>query len=47
MPVVEWDTVYWPPLGQRCMAVIYARPQGGKLFMSATPEYGQINEHDL
>ena len=47
MPLVEWDTVYWPPLGQRCMAVIYARPQGGKLFMSATPEYGQINEHDL
>ena len=22
MPLVEWDTVYWPPLGQRCMAVI-------------------------
>ena len=47
MPLIEWDTVYWPPLGQRCMAVIYARPQGGKLLMSATPEDGQINEHDL
>ncbi len=47
MPLIEWDTVYWPPLGQRCMAVIYARPQGGKLLMLATPEDGQINEHDL
>ena len=38
MPLIEWDTVYWPPLGQRCVAVIYAHPQGGKLLMSATPE---------
>ncbi len=47
MPLIECDTVYWPPLGQRCMAVIYARPRGGKLLMSATPEDGQINEHNL
>ncbi len=47
MPLIEWDTVYWPPLGQRCMAVIHARPQGGKLLMSATPGDGRINEHDL
>ena len=47
MPLIEWDTVYWPPLGRRCMAVIYARPQGGKLLMSATPKDGRINEHDL
>lgn len=47
MPLIEWDTVFWPPLAQRCMAVIYARPQGGKLLLSATPEDGQINEHDL
>lgn len=47
MPLLEWGTVYWPPLGQRCMAVIYARPQGGKLLLSAAAEDGQINERDL
>ncbi len=47
MPLIEWDTVYWPPLGQRCMAVIFGRPQGGKLLMSPMPEDRQINDNEL
>ncbi len=47
MPLIEWDTVYWPPLGQRCMAVIYTRPEGGRLLLSATPENRRIDGNDL
>jgi hypothetical protein len=37
MPLVEWGTVDWPHLGQRCMAVIYERPQGGTLEQALAP----------
>ena len=47
MPLIEWDTLYWPPLGQRCVAVIYTRPLGGRLPLSATPENRRIDGNDL
>lgn len=47
LPLVEWLPVDWPPLGQRCMAVIYERPLGGRLLDEITAEGGHIAEHDL
>ncbi len=31
LPLVEFDTVDWPPMGQRSMVMVYERPLGGKL----------------
>lgn len=47
LPLVEWRPVDWPPLGQRCMAVIYERPQGGRLVDVLAAEGGHILEHDM
>ena len=32
LPMVEYDTIDWPPLGQRSMVVIYERPKGGRVL---------------
>lgn len=47
LPLVEWGTVDWPLLRQRCMVVIYERPLGGRLIDVITTEGGQIMDHDL
>lgn len=47
LPLVEWGAVDWPPLGQRCMVVVYERPMGGRLIDVITTEGGQIPDHDL
>lgn len=47
IPLVEWGTVDWPPLGQRCMVAVYERPLGGRLIDVITTEGGQILDHDL
>jgi len=47
LPLVEWGTVDWPPLGQRCMAVLYERPLGGRLTDVIASEDGRIPDHDL
>jgi hypothetical protein len=47
LPLVDWGVVFWPPLGQRCMAIIYARPLGGR-FIDAQAEHGKrISESNL
>ncbi len=47
LPLIDWGVVSWPPLGQRCMAVIYDRPLGG-CFVDAHAERGnRISESDL
>ncbi len=45
LPLVEWGTVFWPPLGQACMAVVYERPAGGRLSEAFAQE--RINEFDV
>ena len=32
LPLVEWDTLDWPLLGQHTMIVIYHLPRGGKVM---------------
>jgi hypothetical protein len=47
LPLVEYDTVDWPPLGQRCMAVIYERPLGGRVVDAIASGRVRISEYDL
>lgn len=47
LPLVDWGTVHWPPLGQRCMVVLYERPLGGRLTDVIAAGDGRITEHDL
>lgn len=47
LPLVEWHPVDWPPLKQRCMAIIYERPLGGRLIDVVAAEGGHIVEHEL
>jgi hypothetical protein len=47
LPLVEWGRVYWPHVGQVCMAIIYERPLGGKVTDLNKDKGGGITEHDL
>ncbi len=47
IPLVEYDVIDWPPLGQRCMVFVYERPLGGRLTDVVAKEGGAILEHDL
>lgn len=47
LPLVEYDVVDWPPLGQRCMIFVYERPLGGRLAELLASDGKVINEHDI
>lgn len=47
MPVRDWGVVDWPPLGQRCMAVIYETPVGRRLAQTPDTVDVKINEYDI
>ena len=47
LPLVDWGVVFWPPLGQRCLAVIYARPLGGRFVDVMAKQGKRISESDL
>ncbi|GGF75463.1 hypothetical protein GCM10011332_31790 [Terasakiella brassicae] len=43
MGLVEWGIVSWPLFNQRTIAVIYERPNGGRLL----DHLGKINQHEM
>ncbi|MBF0327205.1 MAG: hypothetical protein HQL42_19345 [Alphaproteobacteria bacterium] len=47
VPLVEWGTMLWPPIGRQCMTVIYERPQGRKLMTNLRAEFKRIDEYDI
>ncbi|MBL6945738.1 MAG: hypothetical protein ISR47_03785 [Rhodospirillales bacterium] len=47
LPLVEFASVDWPPMGQRSMVMIYERPLGGKVVDQIAAEGGAIPEHDI
>lgn len=46
LPFVDWDTVHWPPLGQRCMVMVYERPLGGRLSDVLGDKAKTLREHE-
>ena len=47
VPIVEWGPVDWPALGERCMAVIYERPAGGRLAANFAADGANFTELEL
>ncbi len=47
MDLVNWDVIYWPPLGQRTMAIIFAQPLGGRVLHRLARKETKITEYDV
>ena len=47
LPLADWDTVYWPPLNQKTVIVVFSRPLGGKLLDRLARKQLKITEYDL
>ncbi len=47
LPLIDYDIVYWPPLRQSTMAVIYERPLGGRIAENFDSKNPRISEHDI
>ncbi len=47
LPLVDWDVVFWPPLGQASMVIIYERPLGGRVVDRLHKKEARITEYDV
>ncbi len=47
LPLVEWDTVFWPAISQETMVLIYTRPLGGRVTTAIDAGEFKINEYDI
>ncbi len=47
VPLAEWETVDWPLLGQRSMALIYERPKGGRIMDAIENGSHNLNEYEF
>ncbi len=47
MPLVEWGTLFWPPLGRVCMAIVFERPLGGKVVTAIAEGETSLNQYDI
>ncbi|MDD9877100.1 MAG: serine/threonine-protein kinase [Magnetovibrio sp.] len=47
LPLVDWDAVTWPPLGQKAMVVIFQRPMGGRVADRMARKEVKITEYDM
>ena len=47
VPLVDSGTVLWSPLGQRCLAMIFERPIGGRLAPTPFSTGHRISEHEV
>ncbi len=47
LPLVEWDKVDWPLLGQRSMIVIYEQPLGGRVLAAMEAGFFKPNEYEF
>jgi hypothetical protein len=47
MNLVDWGKVFWPPLNQIVMVIIYHRPMGGRVAASYDADGFRITEYDM
>ncbi len=45
--LVEWDTVFWPPIDQETMVVVYRRPLGGCVANVVEAGDYRVNEYEI
>lgn len=47
LELVEWESAFWPAIGQRTVIVIYQRPMGGRVSERLRKNQVRITEHDI
>ena len=47
LPLDEWETVDWPLLEQRSMALVYERPKGGRVMDAIEAGSHKLNEYEF
>jgi len=47
LPLVEWDSAFWPPYGEGAMIIIYDRPMGGRVMHRLARKEVRITEYDM
>jgi len=47
LPMVEWDSMDWPLLGQKSMIVIYEQPAGGRVLDAMKAGAFKFNEYEF
>jgi len=47
LELVEWESVFWPIIGQRTMIIIYERPMGGRVMDRIKNGQARITEYDI
>ena len=47
LSLVEWGTVFWPPLGIKILVVVYEYPLGGNVIDPNTEDTTRLAEYDI
>lgn len=47
LPLIDYGPVFWSPLGQKCMTVIYEQPLGGRVSDLVESGKLRISEHEI
>jgi len=47
LEVIEWGVIYWPPLGQSTMAIIFKQPLGGRINLRLASKEVIITDYDI
>jgi len=47
LPLIDWDSVDWPPFGQKAFVVIFQRPMGGRVISRLARKEVKITEYDM
>lgn len=47
LELVEFDSLFWPAIGQRTMVIIYERPMGGRVIDQVKANQARITEYDI
>ncbi|MBO6519977.1 MAG: hypothetical protein JJ900_03710 [Rhodospirillales bacterium] len=47
LELVEFESLFWPAIGQRTMVIIYERPMGGRVIEQVKANHTRITEYDI
>lgn len=47
LPLVEWGTTFWPPIGENVAIAIFRRPLGGRVLTAIAQGKTRLSEYDL
>lgn len=47
LELIDYESVFWPVIGQRSMVVIYERPVGGRVIDQIKSNHTRITEYDI